>query len=124
MRRILQFAAVTEFATGVGLVAVPAWLVPLLVRGDVNGLAALLARVLGITLVALGLACWPGRQEPEAGLGAFRGMLLYNVSVAALLGYVGAALHLDGPLLWPSVAVHAVVALLLVWSAGAARRVH
>jgi len=32
------------------------------------------------------------------------------------LGYVGAALNMGGVLLWPAVAIHAVVAAMLVWS--------
>jgi hypothetical protein len=42
-------------------------------------------------------------------------MLVYNVLIAAYLGYLGTAGHLKGVLLWPGFALHALVALLLIW---------
>ena len=122
MRTILRFAAVVEIATGLGLVVAPGLVVALLVQGDATVLALLLARVLGITLVALGLACWPARGRTEGALAASRGMLTYNSLVALFLAYVGAALKLGGPLLWPVVALHGLVAVLLSWSMGSQAR--
>ena len=116
MGRILAFAAVVEIGTGMGLIVAPAIVVALLARGEITDLVLLLARVLGITLLALGLACWPKRQKPEGRLAALRGMLAYNGFVALLLAYAGSALRLAGPLLWPTVVLHGVVALLLVWA--------
>ena len=122
MRKVVYFAAVVETATSVALIGVPALVVPLLVEGEISNLVLVVARVLGITLLALGLACWPQRQRTGAGMAAFRGMLAYNGLIALFLAYVGAVLRLGGPLLWPSVALHAVVALLLIWSLRAVRR--
>jgi hypothetical protein len=122
MRTILRFAAATEMATGIGFIFAPALVIALLVRGDISDLTSLVARVLGITLLALGLAGWPGRQDADGGMAAFRGLLTYNALVALLLAYVGAVRATGGPLLWPVVAVHGVVALLLVWSVGVVRR--
>jgi hypothetical protein len=50
-------------------------------------------------------------------------MLTYSALVAGYFGYVGAVLHLAGPLLWPAAAVHAVVTLLLSWARQETRRV-
>jgi hypothetical protein len=124
MRKVLCFAAVLEIATSIGLIAVPAFVVPLLIQGDDSTLMLLVARVLGITLLALGLACWPERPRTEGTIAAFRGMLSYNILIALFLVYVGAILRLGGPLLWPSVALHAIVALWLIWSFGPFRRQH
>jgi hypothetical protein len=46
----------------------------------------------------------------------FRAMLTYNALVALYLAYLGTAGHLQGLLLWPAMALHAIVALLLVWT--------
>jgi Ca2+/Na+ antiporter len=81
---------------------------------DLAGAATLLGRCFGIALVALGLACWPSRQGTESDAPAFRGMLIYNVLIALYLAWLGTAGHLAGLLLWPVVALHAVVTLLLV----------
>ena len=47
---------------------------------------------------------------------ALRAMLVYNVLIALFLVYLFKVGHLGGVLLWPGVALHAVVAVLLVWT--------
>ena len=107
MRKVLIFAAVSEVATGVALLIVP-WLVgQLLLGAELTGVAVTVARVSGIALIALGVACWPGTP--------LVGMLTYSAAVTLYLTYVGFAGGLTGILLWPEVVLHAVVALLLVW---------
>jgi hypothetical protein len=116
LRKILAFAAVVEVGTGFALMIAPAIVIALLLGAGVSAAGWLLGRFFGIALLALGLACWPGRQSPESGLPAFRAMLVYNALVALYLAYLGTAGHLGGLLLWPAAALHAVVALLLVWT--------
>jgi len=114
-RKILAFAAVVEVGTGLLLLIDPALVVKLLLGADVSGVGILLGRCFGIALLALGLACWPSRQRTENSAPALRAMLTYNLLIALYLAYLGTAGHLGGLLLWPGVALHAVVALLLVW---------
>jgi hypothetical protein len=76
----------------------------LLLGEDVFGIAATVGRVAGIALIALGIACWPG--PPRFG------MLFYGAAVTAYLAYVGYAGG-GGALLWPAVALHAVLTALL-----------
>jgi hypothetical protein len=115
-RKILTFAAVVEVGTGLVLLINPAIVVTLLLGAEVSGAGTLLGRCFGIALLALGLACWPSWQRAESGAPAFRAMLIYNVLMALYLAYLGTVGHLGGVLLWPVVALHAVVALLLVWT--------
>jgi hypothetical protein len=75
-----------------------------------------MGRFPGIAILALGLACWPSRQHAESSSPAFRAMLVYNVLIALFLVYLFKVGHLGGVLLWPGVALHAVVALLLIWT--------
>jgi len=114
--KILAFAAVVEVVTGLALIIDPAIVVALLLGTNEPGQGIPLARFLGIALLALGLACWPSGQRLEHVSKAFQGMLTYNLLVALFLTYVGTIGHLGGPLLWPGVALHAVVALLLIWT--------
>jgi hypothetical protein len=114
MGKILAFAAVTEAVTGLVLMIVPAVVIRLLLGEEIS--AALVSRFFGIALIALGLACWPSWQLGESNLPALRAMLFYNVLIAFYLTYLGTLGHLMGLLLWPVVALHAVVALLLVWA--------
>lgn len=113
--KILAFAAVVESGTGLALMIDPAIVVGLLLGTDVSGTGILLGRCFGIALLALGLACWPGQQRAESRSPAFRAMLIYNVLIALYLAYLGTVGHLGGVLLWPGVALHTVVAVLLVW---------
>ena len=104
-KRVLLVAAVGEVATGVALLIVPSLVGRLLLGEDLNGVAVPVARVAGIALIALGIACWPG--APRVG------MLTYGAAVTLYLAYVGFAGGFAGILLWPAVVLHAILTALL-----------
>jgi hypothetical protein len=104
---VLIVAAVSEVATGTGLLILPTMVVRLLLGLEPSGVAVVIARVTGIALVALGIACWPGRMNP------FRGMLIYNVLMTAYLAWVASQGELVGPLLWLVVVLHGLITILL-----------
>ena len=112
----LSVAAVGEGLTGFALLVSPLIMVKLLFGVQIAGIGIVVGRVAGIALIALGLACWPNRQRTESGSSASLAMLAYSVLIAPYLTYLGTAGHLGGLLLWPAVVLHAVVALLLVWT--------
>jgi len=87
----------------------------LLLGDELSGIAAAVARVAGIALIGLGIACWPG--PPLVG------MLTYSIAVTLYLAYLGFAVGLTGILLWPAVALHLVLSILLgrAWIAAEAR---
>jgi hypothetical protein len=105
MARVLIFAALAEAATGLALLIVPSLVGQLLLGFVLSGVAVLVARVAGIALVGLAVACWPG--PPLAG------MLIYSTGVMLLLGYSGVKGDATGILLWPAVVLHGIVAALL-----------
>jgi hypothetical protein len=113
MRQILIFSAAAEAATGIALMVAPSAVVPLLIRENTTDLVTWLGRFVGIALLSLGMACWPEQHRPEVSRAAFRALLAYNTLVALLFGYLGAAVHVGGPLLWPAAVLHVVIALLL-----------
>jgi Ca2+/Na+ antiporter len=113
LNKILAFTAAVEACTGLVLVIDPAVVVSLLLGMDVPGVGAVLGRCFGIALIALGLACWPNHGT---NLPASRAMLIYNALIALFLAYLGTVERLGGLLLWPGVALHAAVTVLLVWS--------
>lgn len=114
--RILGFAAVVEIGTGTAFTADPSLVVALLLGEGVSGAGMLVARCFGIALIALGLACWPNRNRNGSVTSAFRGMLAYNALIALYLACLGIVGHFGGPLLWPAVVLHAVVAASLAWT--------
>jgi len=114
MGKTLAFLAVVEVGTGLVLMNDPVLVVTLLLGTEVSGAGALLGRILGVALLALGLACWPSRQRAERCSPAVRTMLVYNLLIALYLAHLGSVGHQGGMLLWTVVALHTVIALLLV----------
>jgi hypothetical protein len=102
---------VTELLTGLTLLVYPPIVVRLLFGSEIAGAGLLASRIAGICLIALGVACWPDRNT----LRPFFGMLTYNLLVTLYLAYVGISGEV-GILLWPVVALHAGLSVLLVWA--------
>ncbi len=120
--RLLTFSAAVECATGLALMVAPSLVVRLLLGAELSYAAAIaLGRVAGFALLALGLAVWPGRNA-DVTPAALRAMLSYNSLTALFLLYLGLAGESFGPLLWPAVALHGVIALLLVFLWGRQNR--
>ena len=106
MKRVLALAAVSEAATGVALLVVPSLVGRLSLGEELTGIAIPVARMAGIALIALGVACWP--RTPLAG------MLTYSVAATLYLAFLGIRGEWVGLLLWPAVVVHAILTTLLV----------
>ena len=113
MNKPLAFAALAEAATGMALVVAPSLVARLLLGTELSGVAVAVGRVAGISLLSLGFACWPGKQATSAAL---CGMITYGLLVTLYLSFLGIRGEWVGPLLWPAVALHAVLTLLLVRS--------
>jgi hypothetical protein len=108
VKKVLPLAAVAEAVTGLALLIVPSLIGRLLFSQELTGVAIPVARVTGIALIALGVACWPG--PPLVG------MLTYSAAVTLYLAYVGFAGGLTGVLLWPVVVLHLILTALLTWA--------
>lgn len=106
MKRVLVFAAVGEAVTGAALLLVPSLVAKLLLGEELGGVALPVARLAGIALIALGVACWPGPARV--------GMLVYSATVTLYLAYVGFVSGFTGVLLWPAVILHLIFTALLV----------
>jgi hypothetical protein len=117
MNRLLKLTAIIEAATGLGLAAVPAAVVRLLLGAEISGASIPLGRVAGVALLALGVACWLARHDAQscAARGLVSAMVLYNLGSVVILGAAGLQSQPVGIALWPAVVLHAVMA---VWCAG------
>jgi hypothetical protein len=109
MKKVLVLAAVSEAATGLALVVAPSLVARLLLGEELSGMAIAVARVAGIALIALGVACWPGT--------ALAGMLTYSVAITVYLAYLGFTGGSTGILLWPAVVLHVILTVLLARAA-------
>jgi hypothetical protein len=111
MKSLLTVTAVIEGGTGLLLVAAPSFVTKLLLDSSLDGAVALtVARLTGLALLTLTVACWLARLDEgtRAANALVTAMVLYNVGATALLAYAGIGLRLTGICLWPAVLLHTV----------------
>jgi hypothetical protein len=121
LRTLLIVTALVETPTGVMLLVSPAPVVALLLGVSLEAAAALVvARIAGAALLSLGCACWLARNDgPNRAVGGIvTAMLLYNSVAVAVLTNAGAGGRLGGVLMWPVVALHAVLAVWCIAAMG------
>jgi len=112
-RTLVRLSAAIEAATGVALIVVPDLVARLLLGAELSGSGIAVARVAGIGLLSLGLACWPTAGDPTPS--AVWALLAYNLLAASYLGYLRVGGGFVAFLLWPACVLHALLALLLGW---------
>jgi hypothetical protein len=110
LKTLLIICSATEAATGLALIVIPSIVTQLLLGSEVNGVALTVCRFTGMSLLSLGIACWPAQNTTQA----VRAMFVYNLIVATYFFYYGATADLIGIILWPVAILHFVFAVLLL----------
>jgi hypothetical protein len=121
-RRLLVVTALAETGAGLALLWSPPLVAGLLLGVSLDAPAAVIvARIAGAGLLSLGIACWLARDDgPSRGVrGLVVAMLLYNSAAGAVLAHAAVGVRLVGVLMWPAVALHAILAL---WCIACLRR--
>ena len=98
MKNFHIVSAVIEVGTGLVMIALPALLAALLLGATLTtSLEAVMARLAGVALLALGVACWlaVGDAQSRAARGLASGMVLYDVGAVAILLYAALGLGLS-----------------------------
>ena len=108
MKHLLAWASLGEAATGFLLILYPPIVIRLLCGAEIAGAGILVSRIFGISLVAIGVACWPAESSAQP----LYGMLTYTALATLYLIVVGIGGNV-GILLWPAVGVHAILTVLL-----------
>jgi hypothetical protein len=111
---LLSVAAAIEAITGVALIITPQIVSELLLGADLDGAGIAVGRVAGAALLALALVCWIIRHDANK-TPALTAMLAYNLLVTAYLMYLGLGGQLVGVLLWPAIAIHAILTLMFAY---------
>jgi hypothetical protein len=111
---LLLVTALAETAIGLCLFILPSIVLTILLglqQATVDTL--FVGRIAGAALLAIGVACWMARNDARtpAQLGLLTGILIYNAAASILLAYAGAVLKMVGVLLWPTVALHVILAI-------------
>jgi hypothetical protein len=111
-RTLLMVTAWVETPIGLMLLVSPAVVVAFLLGVSLDAPAALIVgRIGGAALLSLSVACWLARDDGPSRRGLVAAMLLYNCAAGAVLANAAAGVRLVGVLIWPAVAVHAVLAV-------------
>lgn len=96
--------------TGLALFIVPAVVGKLLLGEELIGVSIPIARIFGISLIALGVACWPNST-------ASKGMLTYSLLASIYLLSVALEREFVGEFLWPAIVLHVILTILFLWLA-------
>jgi hypothetical protein len=130
-KTLFAAAALIEVGAGLSLLGLPAlgiWLL-LGVRGP-SPEALIVARVCGVAMLAIGVACWFARDDrgSPSRRGLLWAMLVYNLGVCAVLSFAGLGFQMAGVGLWPVVGLHGVLTIWCAriaagWESGARRAV-
>jgi len=112
-RSVVMMAAWLEIVAGAAFLTAPDLLCRLLFSVKPEGAGTLLARFAAVALLALGIACLPSTVTGSNRSAVF-GLFVFNLGVAILFAMAGLATTFRGVLLWPALALHAVVASALL----------
>jgi len=111
-RYVVKATAWLEMIVGAILITVPDVPCMLVFGTKPEGIGRPLARWVGVTLFALGIACVPATNA-ASNRSAVLGLFLFNVGATALFAWVG-VVTVHGFALWPVVILHAVIAVALL----------
>ena len=127
MNALYATTAVIEVGAGLALLCLPSAVADVLLGVPLDEPAALtVARVGGAGLLTLGVGCWLARTDTQspAARGLITAMVIYNFSVAFILGAAGIRSVPVNLVLWPAaVVLHAAMVIwcvtgLLGWRPG------
>ena len=113
-RLLFNASAITEVLTGFALLAVPLFVIGLLLGDGLGPTGVAVARVLGIGLLSVGIAGWESPGQ-DARLAPRAGLCVYNVGAAMLFVILGTTGGMTGLLLWPAAVLHALIGALMLW---------
>jgi hypothetical protein len=112
-KALLIVTALIEVGTGAALLAVPSMTTTLLLGvGLTLPPALVVARVAGLALISISVACWLARNgDRSAQSGQVVAMLVYNLAVPIVLIHGWLASGFEGLGLWPASVLHTALAI-------------
>jgi hypothetical protein len=111
IRTLVVVSAAIEMATGIALFAMPGFVARALLGTDLSLPGIAVARLAGLGLFSLGMACWPGNDDITPH--QVRALFVYNLLAAVYLGYLRVGAGFVSYLLWPACVLHALLTVLL-----------
>lgn len=112
MKPLLTISAAIESVTGLTLLVTPSVPASLLLGSRLEtAVGSTVARIAGTGLLALGIACWLGRDDAVSARTLVAAILFYNTAAAAVLIHAGLGLGVSALGLWPTVVLHLALAI-------------
>jgi hypothetical protein len=108
-------AAGLELLTGLALIVAPSLPARLLFGSDLNAAGEATGRISGLVMLCLAAGCWP-RAGESGRHQALVPLLALSWLAAAFLVITGLIGVNVGLVLWPAVALHLILAVLLTWT--------
>jgi hypothetical protein len=118
VRWVTTAAAIEAAATSLVLLLSPVLFGRLILGAELSETGQALGRLTGIVLLGFALTAWPA----PAARSVTGAMLAYNLLATIYLCYLGIAGKLVGMLLWPAVALHLLLTVLLAADRLASKR--
>lgn len=111
---LFKASAIIEILTGLALLAAPLFVIGLLLGDGLGPTGVAVTRVLGIGLLAVGVAGWES-PEQDIRLAPRAGLCIYNIGAAVVLVILGVYVGMNGLLLWPVAVLHALIGAMMLW---------
>lgn len=114
MRQFFIVTGVLEVVTGLAFIVVPSQIATLLLGAPITAPpASVMARLFGVALLALGLACFllAGNAQGRAARRLAAGAVFYDIAALVGLVYAGLGLGMSGVLIWPGALLHLALAI-------------
>jgi hypothetical protein len=110
-KSLLTVTAILEGSLGLALLAVPSFVISLLLSISPGGIAVtVVARVAGAAIFSLAIACWFSRNNSNDPA-VLRAILFYNVAVGFVLFYCIYPEGLSSVFLWAAALLHMFLAV-------------
>src|SRR6478735_9861052 len=110
-QQLLAIACGLEATIGLGLLVAPSMVVRLILGSDLADTPIIISNIAGVALISLAIACWP--RTGQTSRAPYAGMFFYTLLVALFLGEIAVDGITGGLLLWPVVATHLGLAVLI-----------
>jgi hypothetical protein len=88
---VMTLMSIGEMLVGVAILALPREVALLLVDAALDARGLLVARMLGVAVLALGITWWMARRDSDRPLRYSPGFIIYNLGVGALFGVAALA---------------------------------
>jgi len=110
---VVVAAAADTLVTGTVTFIRPSLFCWLILGNELAASGRPLGALFGLAMLAVGLGAWPAPVGSSQAGTALRALMAFNVLATVYLAYMGAGGLFTGILLWPAVALHAFLSVLL-----------